>query len=59
MVGAAVSQPVDQPGVAVVGEDDRLVLGEERVEVVVRETVGMLGRRLEPHQVNNVDHADL
>ena len=35
VVGAAVGQPVDQPRVAVVGEDDRLVLGEERVEVVV------------------------
>ena len=59
VVGAAVGQPVDQPGVAVVGEDDRLVLGEERVEVVVAQAVRVLGWRLEPHQVDDVDHADL
>ena len=32
MVGSPVGQPVDQPGIAVKGEDDRLVGGEERVE---------------------------
>ena len=35
MVGAAVGQPVDQPRIAVVGEDDRLVGGEEVVEVAI------------------------
>ena len=35
MVGAAVGQAVDQPRVAVVGEDDRLVGGEEVVEVAI------------------------
>jgi hypothetical protein len=35
MVGAAVGEPVDQPRVAVVGEDDRHVRGEQRVEVLV------------------------
>ena len=36
VVRAAVGEPVDQPGIAVEGEDDRLVRGEERVEVVGR-----------------------
>jgi hypothetical protein len=33
VVGAPVGQPVDQPRVAVVGEDHRLVGGEQRVEL--------------------------
>ena len=36
VVGAAIGQAVDQPGIAVVGEDDRLVRGEERVEIARR-----------------------
>ena len=40
------------------GEDDRLVDGEERVEVVVGEAVRMLARRLQAHQVDDVDDAD-
>ena len=59
VVGAAVGQPVDQPRVAVVGEDDRLVGGEERVEVAVGQAVRMLALRLQRHQVDDVDDADL
>jgi hypothetical protein len=40
VVGAPVGQPVDQPRVAVVGEDDRLVGGEDRVEVAVDSPCG-------------------
>ena len=36
VVGAAVRQAMNEPRVAVVGEDDRAVLGEEAVEVAVR-----------------------
>jgi hypothetical protein len=36
MVGVPVRQPVDQPRITVVGEDDRLVSGEDRVELPVR-----------------------
>ena len=35
VVGAAVGEPVDQPRVSMEGEDDRLVLGEELVEIHV------------------------
>jgi hypothetical protein len=59
MVGAAVGQPVDEPGMAVEVDDDRLVDGEQAVEVPVRESVGMLACRGEPVQVHHVDEADL
>jgi hypothetical protein len=35
MVGAAIGQAMDQPGVAVLGKDDGLVGGEQSVEVAV------------------------
>ena len=38
VVGAAVRQAVNQPRIAVEGEDDRFVLGEERIEVLVAES---------------------
>ena len=59
VVRAPVGQAVDQPRVAVEGEDDRLVLGEQGVEIAVRQAVRMLARRLQLHQVHDVDDADL
>jgi hypothetical protein len=41
-----VRQPVDQPRVGVEGEDDRLVRGEQRIEVLVGKTVRMLAREV-------------
>ena len=32
-VGAAVGQPVDQPGVSMEGKDDVLIFGEERIVI--------------------------
>ena len=58
VVRPAVGQPVDQPRVTVVGEDHRAVRGEQRVELTVTEAVRMLGRRLQPHEVDDVDHPD-
>jgi len=40
VIGAAVGQPVDEPRVGMEGEDDRLVLGEDLVEVFVAEAWG-------------------
>ena len=59
VVGAPVGQPVNQPRVAVVGEDDRPVAREQRVEVSIGEAVRMLVLRLEPHQVDDIDDAHL
>ena len=50
---------MDEHGIAVIGEDDGLVLGEKRVERVVAEPVRMLGLRLKLHQIDDVYHADL
>ena len=54
---AAVGEAVDQPRVAVVGEDHRAVGGEERVELAVGQAVRVLGGLLQPHQVDDVDDA--
>ena len=59
VVRPAVGEPVDQPRVAVVGEDDRPVRREQRVELRVGQAVRVLRRRLEAHQVDDVDEADL
>jgi hypothetical protein len=58
MVGAPVGQAVDQPGVAVEGEEHRSVGGEQRVELAVGQSMRMLGLRLQAHQVDHVDHPD-
>src|SRR5215469_10583244 len=38
------------------GEDDRLVSREQRIEIVIRQPVRVLARRLQLHQVDNVDY---
>src|SRR5437763_4857215 len=59
VIRAAVGEPVDQPRIAVVGEDDRPVRREQGVELLIREPVGMLGIRLQAQQVDDVDDAHL
>ena len=56
--GPAIGQPVDQPRIAVEGEDDRAVGREEAVEVAVAQAVRMLASRLQRHQIDHVDDAD-
>ncbi len=43
-VGAAVRQPVDQPGVPVKGKYDVLVFSEQRIVVLFAESVRVLAR---------------
>src|SRR5438067_2877763 len=59
VIRAAVREPVDQPRITVVGEDDRPVWREQGVELLIREAVGMLGVRLQAHEVDDVDDAHL
>jgi hypothetical protein len=59
MVGAPVSQTVDQPWIAMVREDDGLLGSEERIEIAAGEPVRMLLLRLQGHQIDDVDHAYL
>ena len=45
-------------GIAVEGEDHRLVRREQFVEILIFQTMGMLGLRLQHHQIHHVDDAD-
>ena len=55
----AIGELVNEPRVAVEVEDDRLVGGEQAVELALRRAVRMLGRRLQLEQVDDVDEAQL
>ena len=55
----AVGQLMDERRVAVEGEDDRLILGEQHVVLGVGQAVRMLPLGLQLHQVNHVDNANL
>ena len=59
VVRAAVGKAMDEPRVTMEGEDDRFVLREQRVEVVIAQAVRMFARRLELHQVHDIDDAHL
>ena len=48
---------MDQPRVAVVGKDNRLVDTEQRIEFLARQAMRMFLLRLQGHQVYNVDEA--
>ena len=58
VVGAAVSEAMDQPRISVLSKDHRPAGGEERVEVHVFQTVGMFRRGLQGHEIDHVDHSD-
>ena len=41
VIGPAVRQPVDQPWIAMIGEDNGFIGGEEGIEVFIRQAVRM------------------
>ena len=57
VIGAAVSQAVNQPRVAVKGENDGFVCGEKRVEIRVEKSVRMFFFGLQFHQIDDVEDA--
>ncbi len=59
VVGAPVGETVDQLRVAVVGEDHRAPGGEQRVELLLGESVRVLDVGLQAHQVDDVDDPHL
>ena len=59
MVGAPVGQPVNQPRIAMEGENDRLVPGKEDVEIFVTQAVRVFAGGLQAHEIDHVDDADL
>lgn len=58
LVGAAVDKAVNQPWVAVEGEDNWLIGRKECVVVDVAKAVRVLGVGLQAHKVDNVNDAD-
>ena len=58
-IGAPVGQPVNQPGVAMKTEDDMLSLCEQRVIILIGQSVRMLCAGLQFHQIDYVDHSNL
>ena len=53
----AIREAMDQPRVAVIGEDDRHVGGEDRVELRVRQSVWMSPLILQAHQIDDIHEA--
>ena len=58
-VSSVIQELVYQRGVAVESEYNRLILGKQRVELGIRQTVRVLGMRLELHKIDDVDESDL
>ena len=58
VVGTAVGQFVDQGGVTMEVEDNRLIICKQRVEVTVRQPMRVLRCGLKPEQINHVDETD-
>src|SRR5258708_4631151 len=58
MVPALVGQPMDQMGVAVIGEDHRSMGGKEAIEIRIADAVGMDIPGLQRHQVDHIDDPD-
>src|SRR5580704_18566549 len=59
MIVPTVGEPVNQPGIAVIGENDRLIDTEHRIKVKVRDSVRMLRWRLQRHEIDYIDDANL
>jgi len=58
VIRSAIRQPVDQPRITMEGEDDFLVLGEERIERFVGQAVRMFAGGLQFEEVDDIDHTD-
>jgi hypothetical protein len=58
VTATSVVEPVDEPWIAVIGKDNRLLLRKQRVKVIVGEAVGMFRLRLQGHQIENIDNAN-
>ena len=59
VIGPSIGEAVNQPWIAVEREDNGLVLRKECVEIEVRQTMRMLARRLQFHEIHDVDDPDL
>src|SRR3984893_13495754 len=58
MIVPPVGQLVNHRGIAMKSEDHRLVCREQFVKILIFQTMGMFGLRLQYHQIHHVDDAD-
>ena len=58
VVSTAISQAMNQPRIAVVGENDRLAGGKQGIEFLAGQAVRVFLLWLQGHQVDHVDKAD-
>src|SRR5437016_13389195 len=56
---ATIAQPMNKPWVSVIGENHGFVGSEDGIEFAIGKTVRMFARRLQRHQVHDVNEADL
>src|SRR5215813_1202579 len=59
MVRATVGQAMDEPGISVEIENDRLIHGEERIKIAIGQAVGMFAAGLQLEKINHIHVADL
>ena len=58
VIRPAVGEPVNKPWIAVKGKNDRFVFREQRIEVMVTESMGMFLLILKFHEVHHIDDTD-
>jgi hypothetical protein len=58
-IRSAIGQPVNELRITMEAENDVLIGGEERIVVRIGEPMGVLALRLQLHEVNDVDDANL
>src|SRR5262249_13232054 len=59
MARPPVGKPMNEPWVAVEGENNWLVRGKQSVEIVIREAMWMLSLGLQLHEIHDVDNTHL
>ena len=58
-IGSAVGQAMHQPRVTMKAKDNVFVFGKQRIEIGFAQSVRMFAARLDFHQIDDIDHADL
>ena len=56
MIGATIRETMNQPGIAMKGEDDGFIRGKEGIKLLVGQPMRMLALRLKLHEVYDIHH---
>jgi hypothetical protein len=59
VVGAAIGEAMNEPGIAVKREHDGFVLRKQRVKVMIAQAMRVFTRRLQFHQIDHINDAHL